>query len=111
MSNIQIGKRIQKLRELQNYSREGFAEEVGISAKFLYEIENGKKGLSANSLAKIAKKLSVSCDYIMYGEMSEEEEERQRTKTITDMLRTLEPKQVSQIQEIVKVLCTMFEAL
>ncbi len=55
MSNIEVGARIRELREIQNYTREGLAEKVDISAKFLYEIEMGKKGFSADTLLKILK--------------------------------------------------------
>lgn len=43
MLSIQVGARIRELREIQNYTREVLAEKVDISAKFLYEIEAGKK--------------------------------------------------------------------
>lgn len=43
MASIQIGERIRELREIQGYTREGLSEKVDISAKFLYEIEVGKK--------------------------------------------------------------------
>lgn len=107
MSNIEIGERIRELREIQNYTREGLAEKVDISAKFLYEIEVGKKGFSADTLCRISKALSVSCDYIMYGE---EKEHRSKEKMIC-VLEMLEPKQVSKMQDILKILSNMLEAL
>lgn len=107
MSNIEIGERIRELREIQNYTREGLAEKVDISAKFLYEIEVGKKGFSADTLCRISKALSVSCDYIMYGE---EKEHRSKEKIIC-VLEMLEPKQVSKMQDILKILSNMLEAL
>lgn len=61
MSDARIGERIRELREIHNYTREAFAEKVDISAKFLYEIETGKKGFSADTLGKISIALSVSC--------------------------------------------------
>lgn len=48
-------------------SREQLAGKAGITSKFLYEVENGKKGLSAKSLCKLAAALSCSCDYILLG--------------------------------------------
>ena len=63
-----VGNRIRELREMHNYTREEMAEMVEISPKFLYEIESGKKGFSSDILCKIARTLTVSCDYIMYGE-------------------------------------------
>ncbi len=64
----QVGERIRKLREAKKLTRDDMVEKVGISAKFIYEIETGRKGFSAENLCRIAKVLSVSCDYIMFGE-------------------------------------------
>lgn len=103
MENIQIGERIRELREIQNYTRESFAEKVEISAKFLYEIEVGKKNFSAYTLCRIAKALSVSCDYIMFGE----EAEHRSAEQIICVLEMLEPKQISKIRDILKLLYDM----
>lgn len=103
MSNIQIGGRIRELREIQHYTRELLAEKVGISAKFLYEIESGKKGFSAETLCRIADALSVSCDYIMYGE----EKRSTKNEKIICVLETIGPKQASHIQDILKILYEM----
>lgn len=103
MSNRQVGERIRELRELQNYTREGLAEKVDISAKFLYEIETGKKGFSADTLCRISKALSVSCDYIMLGE----EKEHRSTEKIIHALEMLEPKQLSRMQDLLKILYEM----
>ena len=65
--NKEIGERIAYLRVVNHYTRETLAELVGISPKFLYEIETGRKGFSASTLCKIASTLGVSCDYIMTG--------------------------------------------
>lgn len=107
MSNMEIGERIRELREIQNFTREGLAEKVDISAKFLYEIEVGKKGFSADTLCRISQALSVSCDYIMYGE---EKEHRSKEKIIC-VLEMLEPKQVSKMLDILKILYSMLEAM
>ena len=62
------GMRIQIIRSKRGYTREWLSAKVGISEKFLYEIENGKKGFSALVLFKIAEALKVNCDYLMIGE-------------------------------------------
>ncbi len=99
MSDIQIGKRIRELRELQNDTRESLAEKIGISAKFLYEIETGKKGFSIDILRRISEALAVSCDYIIFGE----EKYREDEKTIC-ALKKLEEIHIRQIQDLTKVL-------
>lgn len=68
MVRSEIGGRIKNLREARNYTREELAEKAEISSKFLYEVEKGRKGLSADTLLKISRTLSCSCDYILTGE-------------------------------------------
>ena len=45
-----LGLRIRRCREDIGLTREQFAEQVKISPQFLAEIENGKKGMSAETL-------------------------------------------------------------
>ena len=63
-----IGQRIRQLRLLHDYTQAEFAEQIDISINFLSEIENGKKGLSQETLAKICRQLNTSADYILFGE-------------------------------------------
>lgn len=63
----EAGVRIQQIRNKRGYTREALAEMADISNKFLYEVENGKKGFSASILVKIANALEISCDYILNG--------------------------------------------
>lgn len=106
MANKSVGERIRELREMQNYTREGFAEKVDISSKFLYEIETGKKGFSADTLSRISRALSVSCDYIMFGE----EKEQQGIQKIACILEGLKPIQLRKILEILKMFSDMCDA-
>lgn len=43
------------------------AAHIKLSGKFLYEIEFGRKGFSADVLLRIANYLETGCDYIMTG--------------------------------------------
>lgn len=72
-----VGNRIKLLRESRNFTREELAERAEISSKFLYEVEKGRKGLSADTLLKISRALSCSCDYILTGESYIEENDEQ----------------------------------
>jgi len=98
MARLEVGERIKELRKIRNMTREELAEKSEISSKFLYEIELGKKGLSADTLVKIAKTLSCSCDYIMTGEQEEDNdiflnkleiEQRKRVQKIMGMIEEL----------------------
>ena len=54
----EVGRRIEELRWKKEISREQLAVKMGITTKYLYEIERAKKGFSADTLMKIAKVLS-----------------------------------------------------
>ena len=62
MSQSEIGARIRELRKIKHYSREVLAEKIDISTKFLYEIEAGKKGFSAETLSRLSTPMSVTSD-------------------------------------------------
>ncbi len=63
----EIGQRIRQLRLMSNFTQAEFAELIDISINFLSEVENGKKGLSQDTLAKICRVLNTSADYILFG--------------------------------------------
>lgn len=62
-----IGKRIHDFRLQRKYTQAQFAECMDISVNFLSEIENGKKGMSQESLYKLCQYFGVSADYILFG--------------------------------------------
>lgn len=96
-----VGVRIRHTRELNHYTREELAEYAEISSKFLYEIENGQKGLSAASLLKICKALDVSCDYILTGES--------KVKCNDELVEIIESFDETQISNVKKMLLIMLE--
>lgn len=112
---MQPGDRIRELREAKHYTREALANEVGISTKFLYEIERGRRSFSAVNLLGLAQALSVSCDYIMLGEQREKDislEQKQGIAKLINTLESLEPEKIKRIQELLETLdaiCDMVE--
>lgn len=66
----EIGTRIYNLRVGNGYSRQYIAEQLQISAKFLYEIENGRKGFTVQVLLHVAELFGTTCDYLVKGEES-----------------------------------------
>lgn len=105
--NVEAGERIRELRDMLDFSREGLAEKIGISSKFLYEIETGKKGFSSDILCRISRALSVSCDYIMFGE----ETENQSAQKMACVLKGLKPLQIRKMQHVLKIFGDMCDGL
>lgn len=73
LSLEQVGKRLRRIRTQLELTREQFAEQVSISPQFLAEIENGKKGMSADTLFKICTRFDLSADYLLLGKISSTE--------------------------------------
>ena len=70
MDKLIIGKRIRSQREKLSLTRDEFAEQAEISPQFLAEIENGTKGMSAETLFKVCDKFNISADYLLLGRQS-----------------------------------------
>ena len=94
MNNEEIGLRIQEVRKERNMTREDLAEKAEISTKFLYEIEKGRKGLSAESAGKISKALFISCDYLLTGERNSK----------NSKIEQLSSKQLKQLERMIKLI-------
>lgn len=72
MSNSKTsqGKRIEQRRKSLDLTRVDLAGMAQISDKFLYDIELGKKGMSATTLDKLSQALGVSADWVLRGKKS-----------------------------------------
>lgn len=68
IDNKEVGLRIKENREKLGMTRDEFSESVEISSVFLAQIEGGFRQMSLNTLVKIAGKLNISLDYLIYGE-------------------------------------------
>lgn len=99
---VETGLRIQKMRVKRGYTRDTVAELSGISTKFLYEIETGRKGFSASVLFRISQVLDVNCDYLLTGK-------RGKGKHSQKLLGTLELFDEEQIHKLVQLLEIVYE--
>ena len=100
MPEIEIGLRIREKRKIKHYTRDTLANKVGISSKFLYEIETGRKNFSADILCRLAQELDVSCDYIMLGE----KEVKYEAVRFLKKLEALGPEKLARLQKLLDVL-------
>lgn len=95
---VTAGERILQLRTGKHYTREQLAYMAKISEKFLYEIENNKKGFSAVTLLNLSKALDVSMDYIMIGESADNAENE-----IVVTLERFKPNTLENIERLLKI--------
>ena len=106
MINIykEAGKRIFLTRVMRGHTRESLAERAEISPKFLYEIETGKKGFSAQVLYNICVALDVDSDYILTGK-----QEVTYDQNLINVLEMFRKEKMNQIGEILKEIYKLME--
>lgn len=63
----EIGKRVHEFRIQKHFTQSQFAELIDISVNFLSEIENGKKGMSQDTICRICNHFHISADYLLFG--------------------------------------------
>lgn len=92
-----IGGRLREHRERNDYTRERFSALSGIDDKYLYEIETGRKGLSAYKLFCACKALGITMD-----SMSGEPLECQAYDTIISLLGLFDSDELRSIEKIIR---------
>lgn len=93
----QIGNTVRKQREFLGLTRDEMAEKLELSVNFCSDIELGKKGMSLQTLAKIANVLHVSTDYIVLGKS-----ENIDIRPITALLDSCDSKKIHYLEQIIK---------
>ena len=96
MDKILIGKRLRRQRENFGLTREKFSEKVDISPQFLAELENGKKGMSAETIYKICSVFPISADYLLFGKETASNE----STPVLDILSSLTEPQKNMLEEL-----------
>lgn len=71
--NREFGKRVKLARKAAKLRAEQTAEATGISTQFLSDVERGKKGMGGYNVARLAKALRVSADYLLFGRTGTDE--------------------------------------
>lgn len=57
---INLGKRVKDLRLYNGYSQEAFSHECGLDRTYIASVENGKRNISIENVAKIATAFNLS---------------------------------------------------
>jgi len=66
--NLEIGERVKGIREQRGWSQKFLAQKADISLQSVLYIEKGKRGLSSHTIRSICLALSVSSEYILFGQ-------------------------------------------
>lgn len=90
---IKLGERIRYYRTKTGLSQEKLAEIIDVSFQHISNIENGKKGLSLESIINIAHALSTSPDQLLIDSLP------QNKNDLNSLLLDCSPEEVSILVE------------
>lgn len=102
---IKMGQRIRDRREELKMTRDYLASRLGVSNRFLADVECGHKGISIQNLYGLSQILNFSIDYIMTGglEASEENSEADEIKAnIMEILKKCNDGQLRCFEGVAK---------
>ena len=101
-----MGARIRARREQIGLSRETLAAKLGVTGKFIADVEYGEKGISLTNIYKLKQILGVSADFLLEGEvkeMSDEEKKRQLNENILGTLSVCSVEQLGCMEQITRL--------
>ena len=105
LDNIEMGRRIRAQREFLKMTREDLAGHLGVSSKFIADIEYGDKGVSIKKLYLLTQILGITSDYILAGkkDTTDELSEKVRLKeNIMEPLNKCSTEQLKCMEQIAK---------
>ena len=101
--NIQIGNKIKAARERAGLTQQEFGELVSLGTKNVSDIERGVAGITVSTLKRICEKLSISSDFILFGD-----NEKNDVAYLSEKLKRLTPEQFKIIETLLNQIFKMF---
>jgi transcriptional regulator with XRE-family HTH domain len=101
--NIEVGHRIQMVREKRGYTQEQFAEMLDVGVQHISNIERGVVGVSLTALRNACQVLDISADYLLMGKNS--------SGTTNLLVQQINQLPVDQMVQVEKGFSQILEAL
>ncbi len=100
----EMGERIQNKRKRLRLSQEALAEMAEISKQTVSRAENGQRELGAQNVAKLAKALEMSTDFLLTGERTDND-----LLKLDERLKKLTERQYQFLEELIRNFIEMCE--
>ena len=65
-----FGERLRNRRSVLGYTQEFVSDKAGITLRFYQMLERGEKSVSLDTLIQLSKALTISTDYLLFGDFS-----------------------------------------
>ena len=102
--NIELGMRLQLVREQRGYTQEKLAELLDVGVQHISNIERGVTGISLTALSRVCGILEISSDFLLFGENKQTKE-----KSLDEQIGMLTPEQATIVRQSVELLLRAFK--
>lgn len=92
---LKFGERLRNRRDALGFTQEFVSEQIGITLRFYQMIERGEKSLSVDTLIRLGQTMSVSIDYLLFGDLA-----HLFKNPIAETLSSLSPNQRTDAEKI-----------
>lgn len=92
-----FGERLRSRRNVLSFTQEYVADKVGISLRFYQMVERGEKSVSLDTLIQLSRALSISIDYLLFGEV------QSLGNPIAEIINGLSPRQREDAAQILRL--------
>ena len=104
--NIHMGNAIRVARERAGLTQEQFGELVSLGTKNVSDIERGVAGITISTFKRICEKLSISSDWIIFGD-----QDKNDVEYVAERLARLSPEQFAAVRDFLDQVLTMYARL
>lgn len=101
IDNEAIGNKIRQGRETLGLTRDQLAEFLGISSYYLGQLERGERQMSLPVLVKIAEKLHLSLDYLIF---ERDPDQSNNATDIEALLKKCSKKELELVRKLIKTI-------
>ena len=65
-----FGERLRNRRNVLGFTQEFVSDKAGITLRFYHMLERGEKSVSLDTLISLSRALTISTDYLLFGDLS-----------------------------------------
>lgn len=111
LDKVEMGSRIRARRNFLGWSREELADKLGVSTKYLADLECGARGITIQRFYVLTQVLDLSADYILTGYVVGEVDEIERARIIESIEEALRNCSIKQLRHTERMMRHYAEAL
>ncbi len=99
----EIGQRIRNFRLSNNLTQAQLAENLDVSTNYISEIENGKKGMSQDTLCNLCDKYQLSADFLLFGKCEQDLSKQSLFQLLSSIPADLIPVVIEYLEAALKI--------